>query len=287
MARLPLQTRRSVLAATLGLLLLLVAAEIGLRLYGVADPVVRLRHPTIEYLPRPSSEYRQRFNRIAYNRWSQRGPDYPRAKAAAEFRVLIVGDSVADGGSHVDQAEHVSALLGRTLGATVATAAAASWGPPNQLAYLHEYGTFDADALVIIASSHDASDSPSALPGAAETGQPIERVPALALLAAVARFLPDGEPKPAVVPGSAMPAFREMIALCAEQAPTLVILHRERGESAERLDALETAAREGGAEVVRLELDDADYRDNIHLRPGAYLKLAGAIERWARTARGR
>ena len=76
---------------------LLVVAEVALRAYGVGRPVVRLWHHTIEYLQKPSCAYRIRFNRIAYNRWSMRGENFPREKPPGQRRIIILGDSVVDG----------------------------------------------------------------------------------------------------------------------------------------------------------------------------------------------
>jgi hypothetical protein len=55
--------------------------------------------PQIEYLPKPSMHYRRFGNRISYNAYSIRsGPVTLHKTDPAELRVLVIGDSVVNGG---------------------------------------------------------------------------------------------------------------------------------------------------------------------------------------------
>jgi hypothetical protein len=100
-----------------------------------------------------------------------RADDFPPHKASPqELRVLVVGDSVIYGGVRIDQRLIDTEILKRNLQrqyhrpVVVGNASAKSWGPPNELAYLKRFGTFDADVVILELSSHDYADAPSFIP---------------------------------------------------------------------------------------------------------------------------
>jgi len=187
--------RRWLLAAGLGLALFgLVTAELFARMVlGLGDPPLYQTHTTIEYMPQPSRTYTRFGNRISINRYSMRSPDFEPTKTSDEFRVLVLGDSVPFGGSRVDDTSlatsHLDALLRERLkkNVVVANVSAGSWGPPNMLAYLREFGTFDADVVVMLLNGDDASDVPLFAPLSAEMPT---RTPTLALEEVAGRYLP-------------------------------------------------------------------------------------------------
>lgn len=181
-----LGSKRRGIGVVAGLVLVLIGSELGLRLIGFGDPPLMVREPSIEYYSKPGS-YRQFHSLIQINAVGMRGPELQEPKPYR--RVLLIGDSIVAGTFRLDQDELISVTLQRELanltrdsaggrataeveveGATVErvevlNAAANSWGPVNQLAYLSRVGTFDADAAVWILSSHDLTDVP--VPGAA------------------------------------------------------------------------------------------------------------------------
>lgn len=154
--------------AALGLLAL---AELGLRFgLGLGDPPLVTRDPAAEYRLVPSADYTRFGNRITINRFGMRGPDHPPDASATERRVLLIGDSVVYGNHFLDQSQTIAvqmttalqALPGLTgCQARAMAAAASSWGPVNQAAYLADIGTLDADLAILIASAHDLYDTPS------------------------------------------------------------------------------------------------------------------------------
>jgi hypothetical protein len=178
-----------------GLLVLIVVAEILARLgLGLGDPPLWQADPEIEYLPRPSQSCRRFGNRISYNAFCMRSRDFPRVKSdATETRVLVVGDSIVNGGSRTDQEALATALLERRLAealdrpVVIGNISAASWGPPNVLAYFRRFGLFDADLVVIVVNSRDYADAPTFEPLDARRPQ---RRPLLAIQELFGKYVP-------------------------------------------------------------------------------------------------
>jgi len=134
---------------------------------GLGDPPLSMAHTDIEYVFRPNQECLRFGNRVAYNAYSMRSDEMSRRKSDPnEFRVLVLGDSVVNGGNLTDQADLATEILQRELRkrsdrpVAVANVSAGSWGPGNLLAYVEVFGVFDADVVFVVLSSHDATDVP-------------------------------------------------------------------------------------------------------------------------------
>src|SRR5262249_37809632 len=119
-----------------------------------------------EYRFVPSRTYHRFGNVIHYNQWSQRADDFPQHKSSPdELRVMMIGDSVINGGVLTDQAKTIPAqlqsrlrqALGRPV--IVGNASAGSWGPPNELAYVKKFGLFDADVVIFVFNNFDCVDA--------------------------------------------------------------------------------------------------------------------------------
>ncbi|MBT3294588.1 MAG: SGNH/GDSL hydrolase family protein [Verrucomicrobia bacterium] len=155
---------------TAGLCLLLgcVALELVCRfLIGLGDPPLYVTHPAIEYMLKPSASYRRVGNVFKTNRHGMRSDDMPVPKEANEIRILVLGDSIVNGGRPTDQDELASEIIKHELSdrrrtpVVVGNISAGTWSPPNLLAYIREYGTFDADLAVIVLNGADLDDVPS------------------------------------------------------------------------------------------------------------------------------
>jgi lysophospholipase L1-like esterase len=94
------------------------------------------------------------------------------SKTAQDLRLLLLGDSIANGGWWTDQDKTISSLLEQFLikqnlgfnQVEVLNASANSWGVRNQLAYLQKYGTFSIDILILLLNTDDLfSSAPSPL----------------------------------------------------------------------------------------------------------------------------
>jgi hypothetical protein len=223
--------------------LALAAAEVALRvLFGLGRPVLMHNHPTIEYLAAPNQKLRRFGRRIEYNAYGMRSaPITPKKSDPHELRLLMVGDSVINCGAMLDQSELASTLLANSLPkklkrpVAVANVSAGSWGPQNELAYLNEFGLFDADLAVVVVSTHDLKDVPTFRPlSARETSNPRS-----ALGEAVTRYLvpfvvAELHPAPQVIPSSdATPAFEALLEkLENAHLTTLVLYHSTQPELA-------------------------------------------------------
>jgi len=142
---------------------LLIAGELAFRFgLGFCDALLYRASDKYEYIAQPSQD-RHRFGaHIHYNAYSQRNEEEP--DTAARRIVLGLGDSVLFGGTMIDQDSLASTLFTRETGMLMLNISAGSWGPDNCAAYIKEKGTFNAAAMVLVCSSHDAYDCMSFMP---------------------------------------------------------------------------------------------------------------------------
>jgi hypothetical protein len=124
-----------------------------------------------------------------------RSDDFPPHKLnPQELRVMVYGDSVVNGGNPTDQPRLATSLLEKRLATglrrpvVVGNISAGSWGPPNEFAYLRQFGFLDADIIVLVLSSSDYDDAPTFEPLNPLT-HPTE-APISALWEALTRYLP-------------------------------------------------------------------------------------------------
>ncbi|HWB19020.1 MAG TPA: SGNH/GDSL hydrolase family protein [Phycisphaerales bacterium] len=298
------------------LVILLIASELFARFYlGLGDPPLMIHDSKIEYMFKPSMTYHRFGNLIRYNQWSMRSDDFPEKKGdSREFRILVVGDSVVNGGSQTDQSKLATSILQNRLHdelnrpVVVGNISAGSWGPPNQLAYIDRFGVFDADAVAIVFSSHDAADVPTFAPFGADAP---EHSPILALQEIVQRYRPIVMQKLGLAgtsPGNAksprdpldekdrdesLADVRTLVEKIKNAGiPVVVFLHFERDESIDNPypghDDLQKAVQSCGVEVRQLgpafrkeiELGHNPYRDSIHPNDVGQKVMEQAIEAW-------
>jgi hypothetical protein len=289
---------------------LLVVTELFARFYlGLGDPPLSVADPEIEYMFAPSQEVRRLGNRIHYNAYSMRSDDFPRHKADPdELRVIVIGDSVINGGAQTDQSQlatsilqdRLSEALGRSV--IVGNVSAVSWGPPNQLAYVRRFGLFDADLLVVVASSHDYADMPSFEPAVGvQLGFP-DRKPALAMQEVIVRYL---WPRIMTITAASVPShvppepehierclndLREMIVLAQTAgAEVMVAQYWDLREMTEPLHEghgmIRDVAEDTSAEVVQLgpaflsalQEGRQPFRDVIHPSPSGQAVIADVL----------
>ena len=297
----PRRRRRWLLRILIVLALSLVGGELFARFYlGLGDPPLMQADPQIEYLFKPNQECKRFGHRIKYNQYSMRSDDVtPHKSLPSELRVLVVGDSVVNGGVLTDQSEVATSLLQRQLAQDlkrpvfVGNISAGSWGPPNELAYLKHYGLFDADVVVIVLSSHDYVDVPTFEPLVGVNYAFPDRKPVSALWEGFERYLlprlKGGTPMneglaPATGPAkqqdieTCMLAIREMITMSrAAGAKVIVAQYLERDETlASPLPghaAISAEARRDGVTPIELGpfFDQARRRGQDPYRPGDHI----------------
>ncbi len=292
---------KAVMGGLVVLLLLGLGAELYARFYlGLGDPPLVMADDKIEYLFQPNQSGYRFGNRYQYNAYSMRSDDFPKTKSdPKELRVMVLGDSVVNGGNLTDQkdvaTQVMQGLLREKLGRPVVVGhvSAGSWGPANMAAYVEKYGLMDADMVVLVLSSHDLYDVPTFEPLVGVNASFPNRKPWLALEEAIFRYLPgrlpgwlvskknEGDP----INESQTPANRQIsieaieklasIAAAAD-VPVMVALHLSRTEQAQGLDPAGVELREVLRErhLPMMELSKAFtqamaqgqvlYRDDIH-----------------------
>lgn len=281
------------MAARLALLALIafVAAELVLRyVFGYGEAFRYITHPQIEYLLVADQDLERRGIRLKSNAYGMRS-DQIAAKAGGDMRVLVLGDSVVNGGHTTDHEDLATTVLSRGH-ATYLNASGVSWGPQNMLAYLETFGTFDADAIVVVLSSHDAWDAPTFLPldpTIFRTRAPLSIV-ADAAWRRLYRYLPHGaESRQFDTPIADPPAAARML---LAQPRTCLVLHPERSElegtrETEGYRMLRAAAGEAPVVDGAVYQTPAGYVDDIHLSAPGQKALAAAIEACAQLAMAR
>src|SRR5438105_1555304 len=99
------------------IVVLLMAGELVARFYyGLGDPPLSMADPDMEYRFQPDKTYHRFGHEIHYNAYSQRADDFPPHKTQPnETRVMVIGDSIINGGALTDQSQTITALLQRRL----------------------------------------------------------------------------------------------------------------------------------------------------------------------------
>ena len=148
---------------------LIAGGEMFSRFYlGLGNPPLWEFHPTMAFLFKPNQRVHRFGNLFITNRYGMRSDDFPPQKLnPQELRVLVFGDSVVNGGNLTDHSRLATTLLAKRLSASLArpivvgNASAGSWGPPNELAYLQQFGFLDAYLIILVLSSSDYDDTPN------------------------------------------------------------------------------------------------------------------------------
>lgn len=259
------------LIASLGVL---AGAELVARFYfGLGDPPLSQTHPTIEYLFKPNQRVHRFGNVFATNRYGMRSDDFPPQKASPnELRVMVYGDSVVNGGALSDQSRIATSILQRRLTETqhrrvvVGNVSAGGWGPPNELAYLKQFGFLDADVVILVLSSSDYDDAPTFEPLNPQTLP--TQAPISAAWEGMVRYLPRYVGRP--LSGDHIPnkrdievsleAEHEFLAMArAEGVKILLLQHWTASE-------LKSGPLQGHAEIRRVAVDVPVYDDAEKLR---------------------
>lgn len=176
-----------------------VLLEILLRLsFGFGDPLLYLADAQIGYLLAPNQRVRRFGNRIVINEYSMRcGTVLPKPEINT-MRVLMIGDSIVNGGWWTDQREILSQLVAQFYSGNqsleVLNASANSWCPRNELAYLQRFGCFNSDVVVLIINTDDLfGTAPTSLVVGHDRNYP-NRKPRGAIAEVIDRYLLPAKP---------------------------------------------------------------------------------------------
>lgn len=153
--------RKCICIGIVNFTLIVIILELVLRFFfGFCDSLLYQSSVNYEYIAQPNQD-RYRFGaHIYFNSYSQRNEEPDSTKV----RILGLGDSVLFGGTWMDQDSLATTLFNKETKTQILNISAGSWGPDNCAAYLKEKGTFDAKAMILVCSSHDAYDTMSFVP---------------------------------------------------------------------------------------------------------------------------
>lgn len=292
MAGRPVQIWQIAATAIVALLGAAIVAEATLRVFG-GDRLLYVADPEIEYLPAPNQAVIQQGLDMRTNAWGMRSDPTSEAKPADVFRVLVIGDSIVFGHTniaHADLATNIVSRMrmedGRRIEAL--NVSATSWGPGNMLAWLDKHGALNADAIVLVLSTHDLEDDRTFKPpnrDAYPQADPVSRL----IDGLWRRLTPDpassapDDPRSEGDAQAALPIMMQRAAAAPMGGCLIVHPTREEwsasGPVAEE-QRLEATGLSAGLAVFygRAFIDAAsDYSDGIHLSPEGQQNLARAI----------
>ena len=183
---------------TIAALILLIfgGLELLLRLvWGLGKRPLYIADKDIGYLLAPNQRVRRLGNLMVINQYSQRTEPIPQELPKNTFRILLLGDSIANGAWWTDQEQTISALIEQQLSdlddqqIQVLNASANSWGPRNQLAYLQRFDTFKAQVTVLLLNTDDLfATAPTSLAVGKDINYPTYQQP-LAVLELLERII--------------------------------------------------------------------------------------------------
>jgi hypothetical protein len=221
---------------------------------GLGKPPLYEGDPEIGYLLAPNQTTRRMGNRIAINQFSMRSDPFSVKRPQGVVRFFLIGDSLVNGGWWTDQSATLSALMQQQISQVldksveVLNAAANSWGPRNQLAYLKRFGLFESQVLVLLINTDDLfATAPTALPVGRDRNYP-NRLPT----SAISELLLSRFSRPQPIPG-----MKEVMAEPGDRV----------GKNLAAIAAMNAIARQGNASFIvgftplKREADGSEMRD--------------------------
>lgn len=275
-----------------------IVGEVALRCYGFAHAPLYYSSDQYEYMACPNQDGMRFGNHYHYNSFSQRSEEPDSSRTI----ILGLGDSVIFGGVQTDQDDLATSLFTKETGMQMLNISAGSWGPDNCAAYLKEKGLFNAKAMFLLVSSHDAYDNMDFQPTVGVHPSYPDKQYVLACGELIDRYLwprlfPDkkenADPDQQVLAGihkkgkEFNPGFAELKTISDSAGISLTIyLHAEQSEMKDgkynsQGDEIITWAKENGVKLIKelgYHFTKNDYRDAIHLNKNGQRKLATIME---------
>lgn len=145
----------------------IVVLEVGLRLVlGLGSPVLTLPDKGENaggygYSVAPDQNVYRFFARNKINHFGMRSEDVDISKEAGHIRLYFIGDSVTYGTTYIDQSRIFTSLVGQNLSkyigrpVDILNASAGGWAPSNEIGFLKNKGTFNADIVLVVLNTSD------------------------------------------------------------------------------------------------------------------------------------
>ncbi len=278
----------------------ILTSEIILReKYGFANAPLYRSSDKYEYMAQPN-QHGLRFGcEYYYNAFSQRSAEIDRNRR----KVLGLGDSVIFGGMQTEQDSIATSIISNETAFQMLNISAGSWGPDNCAAYLNEEGTFDAEAMILVVSSHDAHDNMDFTTVVGVHKSYPDKQYKLAWLEVIDRYViprlfksnkSKVDPDQAVLSGIQKNGkgfnvgFEQLREIAADNnMPLFIYLHAEQGElingdyNAQGYEIINWSDKNDIKLIKSLDYDfsQTDYRDGIHLNKHGQRKLAEIIKK--------
>lgn len=143
-------------------------SELILRAKGFGNPIVYRLDPRVGYFPAPNQDVHRYGGEIHINAFGMRSSNVTAEKPVGTFRILMLGDSTLYGGSYIDQREIYASRLedllnqkpgllpGSPQKVEVLCMGVNGWGPQHELAFVKEFGLFQADLVMVMGPPADA-----------------------------------------------------------------------------------------------------------------------------------
>ena len=186
--------KRNVLIAAGLLVILLILAEVGSRVFfGLGSPPLVYANTKFGYAFRPNQSLKRFGHPISYNEQGLRSEPL-RPTTGTAYRILCVGGSVTNGGALVDQADTYPYQLERILSAKgdkaqVLNASAVGWTLMNEYSFLEDKGIFGARVVVLEVGTRTLyPGTATSFAVGADPNLP-DHNPPLAMLEAIDRYL--------------------------------------------------------------------------------------------------
>lgn len=293
-------------ALLLSAVLLFVLLELVARFaLGLGDIPVYVEDGEFEYIYAPYQDVWRFGNHITTNEYGMRSNE---VDGSAKVTILKMGDSVINGGAHVDHNDLSSTIIGDSLASEfgadvqVLNISAGSWGPDNAFAFIEKYGDFNASMIVLVFSSHDYHDNRHFQTVVGEHPSWPARKPMLAVTDGFGRYV---WPRIKAIFGKketydylaghddspVNQGWQQFFEHCsAHDIELLVYVHPTKAENAsgsydDNGQRLITMLEEAGV-AYQLGLGDyeaTDYRDDIHTLAGGHRKLVASLYEPIRT----
>lgn len=129
---------------------------------GLGDYPIYRKDSNYEYFYAPNQDVYRYGNHITTNELGMRSKSIDKNK---KVKILEFGDSVLNGGAHVDQDKLSTTLQEELLNkqydnqVQVLNVSAQSWGLSNAFAFFKKHGDFNSKIIVLAFSSHDLNDN--------------------------------------------------------------------------------------------------------------------------------